>query len=76
LASHHLSVEGKHDHVTKADLLRFGDRFAVPGFAEAVAQVEDAVRDWPRWAAAARLPGAVGGAVGEALAGVWAEYAG
>jgi serine/threonine-protein kinase HipA len=47
---HLMSVEGKFNEISKADLFAVGDRFAVPGFAKLYAQVSRAVEHWPAFA--------------------------
>ncbi|MDR1825889.1 MAG: type II toxin-antitoxin system HipA family toxin [Bifidobacteriaceae bacterium] len=55
---HLMSVNGKFGGIGRADLLAMADRFAVPGAAQVLYQVADAVGDWPRHAAAAGLDSA------------------
>jgi serine/threonine-protein kinase HipA len=57
-ATHQMSVNGKRDQFTRADLLAAGRSAQLKrGRAEAIAEeVIAAVRDWPRYAAEARVP--------------------
>lgn len=53
---HLMSVNGHATGITRADVREVGDRFVVPGTSDIVAQVFDAVDDWPTFAAEAGVP--------------------
>lgn len=53
---HLMSVEGKFSGITRADLLRFADRFDVPGARHLLDEVRDGVSTWPACAAEAGIP--------------------
>jgi len=56
VARHQMSVNGKTEGITRADLEAVGDRFAVPGYKAITGEVLDAVADWETHAAAAEVP--------------------
>ena len=58
-AQHQMSVNGKFEGVTHADLREFGDRHLVPGFDDAIADVLGVVARWPEFAESAGVPGDV-----------------
>jgi serine/threonine-protein kinase HipA len=51
--SHQMSIQGKRDAIDLEDLYRFGDKHRVPGYRSVVAEVLEAVRSWPDFAAEA-----------------------
>ena len=51
LSQHLMSVNGKHDDITRADLLTIAARFSIPETRKALDEVNAAVADWPRHAA-------------------------
>jgi serine/threonine-protein kinase HipA len=54
---HQMTLGGKADGFTRGDLLTFGAQIGLKqDGAKVVDQVVDAVRDWPRFAAASRVP--------------------
>jgi serine/threonine-protein kinase HipA len=53
---HQMSVNGKFEGITKADLLELADRFLVPGPKKVLGQVVDAVGRWPEFAETAQVP--------------------
>lgn len=53
---HLMSVNGKFKDITRPDLAKVGDRFAVPGHTAVVSEVAHAVARWPEFAEAAGLP--------------------
>ncbi len=53
---HLMSVNGRFDEITLADLHAVGDRHAVPGFRRCIREVRAAVDEWPSFAAAAEVP--------------------
>jgi serine/threonine-protein kinase HipA len=55
-AQHLMSVNGRFDEISRADLLAVADRFLVPDAKGLLGQVRAAVGDWPRCAAEAELP--------------------
>lgn len=55
LMRHQMSIEGRFEDITRRDLMTFGDRFEVPDLRGVLDQVEDAVGNWERHAAAAAL---------------------
>jgi serine/threonine-protein kinase HipA len=55
---HQMSVNGKREGIGLADLYDFGDRFAVPGYRNAVAEVLDATDRWNEFAETAGVDGA------------------
>ncbi|MDR2454165.1 MAG: type II toxin-antitoxin system HipA family toxin [Bifidobacteriaceae bacterium] len=75
LAWRHLAVEGKYGGVSRRDLLTMADRFDVPDFKDALAEVEQAVSRWPRHAREAGLPPEAAQAVAAALAEARAQAA-
>lgn len=58
-ARHQMSVNGKVDQITRADVEAVGDRHLVPGYRGVIEDVVQAVRRWPEFAAAAGLGDAV-----------------
>jgi serine/threonine-protein kinase HipA len=52
---HNLSVNGKTDRITVADLYAVGDRNGVPGYRRIVREVSSAVAEWPSFAESAGL---------------------
>ncbi len=50
---HNLSVNGKTEDITIADLHAVGDRNGVPGYRRIVREVSDAVAEWPSFAESA-----------------------
>jgi serine/threonine-protein kinase HipA len=55
LNQHLMSVNGKFDDISRADLLAVADRFAIPGAKQVIGAVVDAVASWPEFAAEAEL---------------------
>lgn len=55
LSRHLMSVEGKFEHITKADLEVLGDRTGVAGYRDIIARVADAVARFDAFADAAGL---------------------
>jgi serine/threonine-protein kinase HipA len=53
---HQMSVAGKRDGITHADLELVGDRFAVPGYRDVIDEVVSAVDRWPAFAEIAGVP--------------------
>ena len=51
-------MNGKFGDITRDDLLRVADRFAIGSAERVIDQVQDAVADWPEFAREAGLPGA------------------
>ena len=60
---HLMSVNGKFDHIRRADLTAVGDRFSVPRIPVLLDQVTDAVARWTDFAAQAGLPAGEAGKV-------------
>jgi serine/threonine-protein kinase HipA len=54
---HQMSVNGKFEGITRADLLELGDRFVVPAPARVIDEILDAVDRWPTFAEAANVDG-------------------
>lgn len=54
---HLMAVNGKFGDITRDDLLRVADRFAIGSAERVIDQVQDAVADWPEFAREAGLPG-------------------
>jgi serine/threonine-protein kinase HipA len=52
---HNLSVNGKTEDITIADLHEVGDRNGVPGYRRTVREVSSVVEEWPTFAASAGL---------------------
>lgn len=55
-AQHLMSVNGRFDVISKADLLSVSDRFMIPNAKGILNEVLSAVDDWPRFAKEAGLP--------------------
>ncbi|MCB0957604.1 MAG: hypothetical protein KDB12_15730, partial [Ilumatobacter sp.] len=55
---HLMSVNGRYDGITLADLYAVGERHDVPGYRRVVREVRAAVDDWPAFAAEAAVPAA------------------
>jgi len=55
-AQHLMSVNGKFDGITRADLVAVADRFSVPNAKRAIGEVAAAVGRWREFAQAAGLP--------------------
>ena len=53
---HLMSVNGKFQGITRADLEAVGDRFLVPGYRRIINVVSEAIKRWPEFAEAAGLP--------------------
>ena len=53
---HLMSVNGKFDHIRRADLTAVGERFGVPRIPVLLEQVRDAIARWTDFAAQAGLP--------------------
>ena len=53
---HLMSVNGKFQGITRADLEAGGDRFLIPGYGRIITTVVEAVRRWPGFAETAGLP--------------------
>ena len=53
---HQMSICGKREGITKADLLEFADKESIPGAARIIEQVESAVMNFPRYAAEVGVP--------------------
>jgi serine/threonine-protein kinase HipA len=53
---HLMAVNGKRAGIQREDVVEVGDRFAVPGYKDAVADVIDAVTGWPTFAGEAAVP--------------------
>jgi hypothetical protein len=51
-----MAVNGKRADIQRGDVAEVGDRFAVPGYKDAVADVIDAVTGWPTFAGEAAVP--------------------
>ena len=62
---HQMTVAGKDDGITRADLEQLGDRFAVPGYRQEIDRVLDAVDRWPTFAAEAGVDEQVADQIGE-----------
>jgi serine/threonine-protein kinase HipA len=52
---HQMSVNGRFEGITRADLHSVGEQFGVPGYRALVREVQAAVEAWPDFAAAAGL---------------------
>jgi serine/threonine-protein kinase HipA len=52
-----MSVNGKFEGITRADLLELGDRFIVPSPARIIDEILDAVDRWSTFAEAADVDG-------------------
>ncbi len=65
---HQMSVNGKFENVTRADLLELGDRFVVPSPPAVLHDVLDAVDAWPRFAERAGVPDRNAGYIASVLA--------
>lgn len=55
-SKHLMSVNGKFDAITRADLHAVGDSFGIRGYRRIIREVEAAVTNWSEFAAKARLP--------------------
>jgi serine/threonine-protein kinase HipA len=55
---HQMSVNGRFEGITRADLLQLADRFAVPAATSALSDVLEAVDRWPTFAESAAVGGA------------------
>lgn len=55
LRQHLMSVNGRFQEISAADLLALADQFEVPGARDTIAMVQDAVARWPEFAAAAGI---------------------
>lgn len=64
-SAHQMSVAGKRDGITREDLELVGDRFAVPGYRDAIDEVLAAVDRWPEFAERAGVPGKTSAAIAE-----------
>jgi serine/threonine-protein kinase HipA len=53
---HLMAVNGQTTRITRADVLEVADRFAVPGVSDIMAEVLDAVEQWPAFAQRAGVP--------------------
>ena len=53
---HQMSICGKREGITKADLLKFADKEGISGASRIIDQVESAVMNFPRYAAEAGVP--------------------
>ena len=53
---HLMSVNGKFQGITRADLAAVGDRFLIPGYRRIINTVGEAIGRWPEFADAAGLP--------------------
>ena len=53
---HLMSVNGKFQDITRADLEAVGDRFLIPGYRRIIKSVSEAVGRWPEFGGAAGLP--------------------
>jgi serine/threonine-protein kinase HipA len=53
---HQMSLNGKRDHFTTADLVGIGESISIPKPAALIDEVRDAVSRWPEFAAGAGLP--------------------
>ncbi|NYI39966.1 type II toxin-antitoxin system HipA family toxin [Demequina lutea] len=73
VSRHLMSVEGKFEHITAADLEVFGDRAGVAGYRDIIARVADAVARFDSFADAASLSQARRLEIEERLALVRAE---
>ncbi|MDR2877050.1 MAG: type II toxin-antitoxin system HipA family toxin [Chromatiales bacterium] len=62
---HLMSVNGKFDAITKEDLLNVAARFSVPGADKAIAQVRDALQEWPAFATEAEVQSSEIARIGE-----------
>jgi serine/threonine-protein kinase HipA len=51
-----MSVNGKFQGITRADLAAVGDRFLIPGYRRIINTVGEAIGRWPEFADAAGLP--------------------
>lgn len=70
VARHLMSVEGRFEEITRADLLRFADRFAVPAAAAIVTEVQEVVAEWASFARTAGVDPTWRSAIAERLADV------
>jgi serine/threonine-protein kinase HipA len=52
---HQLSLNGKRDHFTRADLITLGDSISLPKPADIIGEILDAVAQWPQFAKQAGL---------------------
>lgn len=64
---HQMSIAGKRDGFTRADLERVGRRFGVRAPGRIVDQIVDVVSRWPRYSEEAQVPTGLVDAVGETL---------
>lgn len=55
-STHQMSVAGKRDAITRADLETVGDRYVVPGYRKVIDEVLAVVDRWPEFAATAGVP--------------------
>jgi serine/threonine-protein kinase HipA len=62
---HQMSVAGKRDGITRADLELVGDRFAVPGYRDVIDEVLSAIDRWPEFAESAGVPAERSAAIAE-----------
>jgi serine/threonine-protein kinase HipA len=68
--SHQMSLEGKRNGIGLDDLYRFADKHRVPGYRSLVADVLEAVRHWPDFAAEAGVDAQTTARIADDLAGV------
>lgn len=64
-SAHQMSVNGKFDAISLADLRELADRFSVPGINRILSEVASSVDRWPEFAAEAGLDSRLHGAVVE-----------
>lgn len=55
LSAHQMSVAGKFEDIGRSELLQVADRFSIGGTANAFAQVNASLAEWPAFAAEAGL---------------------
>lgn len=56
IAAHLMSVNGKFEDITRADLLTIAERFLVPGAKKIIDEISAVVRQWKQYAAQAEVP--------------------
>lgn len=64
-AHHQMTVSGKGDDITRADLEELGNRFAVPSYRRAIDEVIETVAGWPRFAEQAGLDESLANAIAD-----------
>ncbi len=69
---HLMAVNGRATAITRADIVRVGDRFAVPQVSDTIEQVLDSVAKWAKFASEAGVPKSIALSVARDI-DVWAS---